>query len=92
MASLHKVINDNNGIFMEGGAMSEAIQWKEDGTFDKIVSDRPTVGCSMRVGSITARSYSDRDWWMTTPVLEILEETKDRVKFRTKNSTYIWLR
>lgn len=77
---------------MEGGARSEAIQWNEDGTFDKIVSNRPTVGCSMRVGSLTARSYSDRDWWMTTPVTEILEETEDRVRFRTKNSIYVWLR
>jgi hypothetical protein len=80
----------------ESGARSEAIQWKEDGTFDKIVSNRPVVGCSMLVGSVTARSYSNRDYWLTTKVTEILEEREEDgrlyVKFKTGNSIYnFWL-
>ena len=79
---------------MEEGAMSQAIAWNENGTFKEIVGYRPVVGCSMRVGSITARSYSDRDWWMTTPITEILEERMEEdllyVKFKTKNSVYEW--
>jgi hypothetical protein len=80
----------------ESGARSEAIQWKEDGTFDKIVSNRPIVGCSMLVGSVTARSYSNRDYWLTTKVTEILEEREEDgrlyVKFKTGNSIYnFWL-
>jgi hypothetical protein len=74
------------------GANSQAIQWKEDGTFDKVVSDRPVVGCSMLVGSVTARSYSRQDYWLTTPVTEILEEKEDDdglyVMFKTGNSIY----
>jgi hypothetical protein len=42
----------------------------------------------MLVGSLTARSYSDRDYWLTTKVTEILEEREDYVKFKTGNSTY----
>lgn len=80
----------------ESGARSEAIQWKEDGTFDKVVSNRPVVGCSMLVGSVTARSYSNRDYWLTTKVTEILEEREEDgrlyVKFKTGNSIYnFWL-
>lgn len=80
----------------ESGARSEAIQWKEDGTFDKIVSNRPVVGCSMLVGSVTASSYSDRDYWLTAKVTEILEEREEDgrlyVKFKTGNSIYgFWL-
>lgn len=76
----------------DSGANSQAIQWKEDGTFDKVVSDRPTIGCSMLVGSVTARSYSRQDYWLTTPVTEILEEKEDDnglyVMFKTGNSIY----
>lgn len=55
----------------------------------------PRVGCGVRVGSFYARTYSGQDYWQTTPVTEILEEHVDNegyshVKFKTKNSTYIW--
>ncbi len=74
----------------DGGARSEAIKWNEDRTFNSVVSNRPTVGCSMLVGSVTARSYSEQDYWLTTPVTEILEESEDYVKFKTGNSIYEW--
>lgn len=86
-----KLIRESDGEGEIGGR-SEAIQWNEDGTFDKILSNRPTVGCSMLVGSVTARSYSDRDWWLTTKVTEILEEKEEDgvlyVRFKTENSIY----
>jgi hypothetical protein len=55
----------------------------------------PKVGCGVRVGSYMARSYASQDWWQTSPILEILEETVDRdgyriVKFKTRSSVYIW--
>lgn len=80
-------VSDGEG---ECGARSEAIAWNEDGTFKEIVSHKPTIGCSMLVGSVTARSYSNRDYWLTTVVTEILEETEDYVKFKTENSIYEW--
>ena len=86
-----KLIRESDGEG-ESGARAEAIQWNEDGTLDKVISNRPVVGCSMLVGSVTARSYSNRDWWLTTKVTEILEgEEKDGqlyVRFKTGNSSY----
>jgi len=77
---------------MEEGSMVEAIEWNKDGTFKGIVGNRPIVGCSLRVGSPFARSYSQRDWWLTTVIEEILEEKQEEdllyVKFITKNSVY----
>ncbi len=56
---------------------------------------KPRVGACMRVGSPYSRSYSNQDYWTTTPVTEILEEFTDdqnrlNVKFKTRNSTYWW--
>lgn len=88
MATLRRILpNDGKG---DMGSRSEAIKWKEDGTIDEIVSNRPTIGCSMLVGSLTARSYSKSDYWLTTPVTEILEERENYVKFKTGNSIYEW--
>ena len=55
----------------------------------------PRVGCGVRVGSHYARSYVSQDWWQTSPVLEILQEYINdegywTVKFKTRNSIYIW--
>ena len=90
MAHLRR-ISDGVG---DSGARSEAIAWNEDGTFKEIVGRRPIIGCSMLVGSVTARSYASQDFWLTTQVTEILEEITeeqtDYVKFRTGNSIYEW--
>ena len=56
---------------------------------------RPQVGSVLRVGSYSARSYSTQDWWQTTVITEILENTinedgTEYVKFRTRNSIYEW--
>jgi hypothetical protein len=56
---------------------------------------RPQVGSVLRVGSNFARSYSAQDWWQTTIITEILEDTinedgSEYVRFRTGNSIYEW--
>jgi len=48
----------------------------------------PHVGMALKVGTLTAGTYSRRDWWMTTPVTEIISEDDKTVKFKTRNSTY----
>lgn len=88
MATLLKILEDGKTEFKDGGARVDAIEWNEDGTFKKIKGHKPIVGCSLLVGSITARSYSGQDYWMTTPVVEILEKTKNYCIFRTNNSIY----
>jgi hypothetical protein len=93
MATLKRV-SDGAG---DQGVRVEAIKWNEDGTKDSVVDNKPVVGCSLLVGSLTARTYSEKDYWLTTEVTEILEEKyddKERLeycKFKTGNSVYeIW--
>jgi len=78
----------------ESGGRSEAIEWNEDGTFKRIYCYTPTLGCSMLVGSMSARSYSGQDYWLTTPITKILEEINSDdvhyVRFKTGNSEYEW--
>lgn len=90
MARLRRV-SDGEGY--AGNAIT-SIYWNEDGTFKEEIQGGPIVGCSIKVGSMTAGTYSTRDWWMTTPITEILEEKKNEdgkylyVKFKTENSVY----
>ena len=48
------------------------------------------IGCCIRCGTFYAGTFTDRDWWMTTPVTKILEQDKDnsKIKFKTGNSIY----
>jgi hypothetical protein len=88
MARLYKIHSDGSAEFKEQGARVQAIAWNEDRTFKEVVAHVPTVGCSLLVGSVTARSYSDQDYWLTTKVTEILVESAISIKFKTENSTY----
>ena len=76
------------------GGSSQSIKWNEDDTFNEVTGNYPTIGESIKVGSVTARSYSRQDWWMTTIITEILEEIDDDndkyVRFKTGNSEYEW--
>ncbi len=95
MPTLIKIHPDGRQEFKEQGARVEAIAWNEDRTFKEVVDSKPVVGCSLLVGSVTARSYSAQDYWLTTVVTEILEEERDEkgylkfVRFKTKNSEYL---
>lgn len=95
MPALIKIHSDGRQEFKEQGARVEAIAWNEDRTFKEIVGSKPVVGCSLLVGSVTARSYSSQDYWLTTVVTEIIEEQKDKdghiefIRFKTLNSEYI---
>jgi len=94
MAQLIKIHPDGREEFKESGQRIEAIAWNEDGTFKEVVDGKPVVGCSVLVGSITARSYSNQDYWLTTKVTEIGEEVRnedgllEKVRFKTENSEY----
>jgi hypothetical protein len=71
------------------GSVSLAI-WEEDGELKHEHGAKPRVGVQMQVGSVTARTYASQDYWQTTTITEILEESETRVKFKTGNSVYIW--
>ena len=78
----------------DSGVRSQAIKFDKYGNFQEVVGHKPTIGCSILVGSLTARSYSDQDWWLTTSVTEILEEIEyddvHYIRFKTTNSEYEW--
>ena len=93
MATLVKVHPDGREEFKEGGARVEAHKYNEvTHLHEGVVGNKPIVGCSLLVGSVTARSYSDRDYWLTTEITEIVEETNEHILFKTLNSTYKLLR
>jgi len=88
MATLVKIHPDGREEMKDGGSRVESIRWNEDGTLKEISGRQPMIGCSLLVGSVTARSFSDQDYWLTTPVTEIIEETNTHILFKTENSTY----
>jgi hypothetical protein len=72
----------------DSGPMSQILDGK---SYQPIPNEvRPRVGCGVRVGSYTARTYEMQDYWQTTPVTKILKEGDNYVLFETKNSTYEW--
>ena len=73
---------DGEGHF---GSLIEALD-PED--LSNCVGHEPMVGYRLRVGTVTAGMFSNRDWWMTSPITKIISETDDEMRFETKNSTY----
>lgn len=55
------------------------VEWNEDGT-GKYVYNDPAIGRSIIADGQVELTYK----WLTTPITEIISETK----FKTKNSTY----
>ncbi|HOG38254.1 MAG TPA: hypothetical protein PLD95_02165 [bacterium] len=88
MATLLKLLDNGQCELKDGGARVDAISWDKDGNFEEIKGHEPIVGCSLLVGSITARSFSEQDYWLTTPIIEIVEKTDEYWIFKTNNSTY----
>lgn len=82
-----KLIRDRDG---EGysGSLVLALEFDGKTPGGKVIGYKPMVGYCLKVGTMTAGTYSDRDWWMTTPITEIISETEEEIKFKTANSTY----
>jgi len=84
-------LSDGEGF---SGSQVEVIAWNEDGSFKEVVGSKPEVGCSVKVGTATAGMFSNRDYWLTTPVTEIIKEEKNEegkltyMMFKTENSVY----
>jgi hypothetical protein len=73
----------------DSGGMSTAL-WLDGSEVKFAHNARPVVGVAMRVGALGARTYNPQDWWQTSLITEILEETENYVRFRTGNSIYEW--
>jgi hypothetical protein len=74
----------------DSGPMSLALWLDEKGDLRQEYNARPRVGVAIRVGTVFARSYQAQDWWQTSTITEILEESENYVRFRTGNSIYEW--
>ena len=77
----YKLIRESDGLTIEGSK----IAWIEWGEYDTAVAshNKIEVGLSLLVDPQRV-SYT----WLTTVVTEVLEESEELIKFRTKNSTY----
>lgn len=58
------------------------LEWNEDSTF----KDRYTLPAVGR--SLLMSPFNDFYTWMTTTIIEIMEERDDYIKFKTENSIY----
>ena len=76
-----KLIRDRDG---EGyyGCNVQALDFDGETPGGKVVGNEPMVGYCLKVGTMTAGTYSSRDWWMTTPITEIISETDDEILCR----------
>lgn len=57
------------------------VEWQDNGTSKSLHSD-------VKIGRSLLLDPSIYYTWLTTTVVEIMEESKDSIKFRTKNSIY----
>lgn len=85
----YSLVRESDGAG-DSGPLS-TLYWMENEEVKWEHNAKPRLGCSVRVGSITGRTFAMQDYWTTTPVTEILEETDTEVKFKTRsNSIYVW--
>ena len=81
-----RLIRDRDG---EGysGCLVQAFE-VIDGKLGNVVGNEPMVGCCLKVGTMIAGTYSSRDWWLTSPITEIISENDEQIRFKTGNSSY----
>ena len=73
------------------GPMFNLLRRKDDGSIEVLNQpEKPLVGWHIQVGSPYARTYVGQDYWTTTVITEILEESEGYMKFKTTNSIYEW--
>lgn len=78
-----------DGMVGDSGPMCQILD--PNNRYDVVPNEyRPKVGYGVRVGSYTGRTFAAQDWWQTSPIVEILEESDTYVKFKTRNSIYNW--
>lgn len=74
----------------DSGGESLAL-WLNEGEVQRQPNARPRVGVKIRVGSCFARTYANQDWWLTSFITRIVEDSPNRIVFETESgSTYEW--
>jgi hypothetical protein len=76
-----KLIREGDGLTKQ----SEKIIWIEFSEDGRFKDQHNEIGLNR---SLVMSPFNDFFTWQTTTVTEIVEQTEDYVKFKTKNSTY----
>ena len=79
--SKYRLVRERDGLTKQ----STDVMWLEfndEGKF-KSKHDEPAIGRSLIMSP-----FNDFFTWQTTDVIEIVEQRKDYIKFKTKNSNY----
>lgn len=76
----------NKEMLAEGRRIEEVWQDEVGRMHRRDISGCPQVGRCFRIAFID--TYCELTWWGTTPVQEILENSEERVVFRTQKSIY----
>jgi hypothetical protein len=83
-----QLIRDGDG---EGYAGSRVqVINPEEKTVESFNGDPATlIGNMLLVGTVTAGMFTDRDWWRTNVITDIISEDDDEIRFNTESgSTY----
>jgi hypothetical protein len=79
-----KLVRERDGHTAQSKAI-KWLEWNEEGRY-KADHQEPAIGRSLLMSP-----FNDYFTWMTTDVVEIVEESEGYIKFKTKNSTYeLW--
>lgn len=80
----YKLVRENDGLTKRSRDVMW-LEWNETGHYKDRHSE-PEVGRSLLMSP-----FNDSYTWMTTDIVEILEQDDNYIKFKTKNSTYeLW--
>ena len=79
-----KLVRERDGLTKQSKEIMW-LEWNNEGKF-KSKHDKPSIGYSLIMSP-----FNQFFTWQTTDITEIVEESDDYIKFKTKNSTYeLW--
>ena len=77
----YRLIREKDNLVKESAEVFW-IEWNGDGAF-KAEFESPDINRSLLMSP-----FNDFFTWQTTPITEIIEQKKNYIKFKTKNSIY----
>ncbi len=77
----YKLVRERDGLTKQ----SKDIKWLEFGEDGRYKADYPEVTVGR---SLIMSPFNQFFTWQTTPVIEIVEQREDYIKFKTENSNY----
>lgn len=80
--NVYFLLRDNDQK-LQIGMEAHFVEWSEDGKFKKLHKE-PQVGFSCILDAHYAPNYT----WLTTSITEITEQSENKIRFNTQNSSY----